>query len=67
MDRNLVIQMENVAKNTRKKDLRVGEKAMVKMFGNISFRHSSRDRKLAKTHGGIVSKAKENNGSSQEK
>lgn len=56
--------MENVAKNTGKKDIRVAEKNTVKMFGNISFRHSSRDRKLVKTHCGIVFKMEESDGSS---
>lgn len=56
--------MENIAKNTRKKDLRVREKATVKMSGNILFRHGSRDGKLAKTHCGIVSKTEERDKSS---
>lgn len=64
MDRVLVIQMENVAKNTGKKDLKVGEEVIVKMFGNISFRHSSRDTKPAKTHCGTVSKTEESDGMS---
>lgn len=47
MVRNLVCDPNgNVAKNTGKNNLRLGEKTMVKMFGNISFRHSSRNRKL---------------------
>jgi len=57
MDRNLISDPNGkCSQNTRKKDLRVGEKGTVRMSGNTSFGHSSRDRKLAKTHCGLCPK-----------